>query len=112
MYLVRADDQPTMESGPFETHEEASRFAIGLAKTGQASKVEIFDQDVLSAAQLLHGRVVKMHNSCSIDKYEPLVNAMDHLAGAILNLYRYYDDRADNDKPIPYTVSEDVERRR
>ena len=29
------------ESGPFETHEEASRFAIGLAKTGQAYKTEI-----------------------------------------------------------------------
>ena len=110
MYLVKSyhNDISTV-SGPFETHEEASRFAIGLAKTGQAHGAEIIDQDAISMARMLYRHVEKMRNDCIIEKCGHLGDAMECLsAGVILALERHCEENT----PVPYSVSEDVERRR
>ena len=51
MFTVKAYHPPgkarelSSQSGPFKSREEAERFAIGLAKTGQAYRCEITPSD-------------------------------------------------------------------
>lgn len=66
MYIVKAyhhlqpgfngpfESSSETESGPFETREEAARFATGLAKAGQCYKAEIIPYEYSPDSALTH----------------------------------------------------------
>jgi hypothetical protein len=81
----------TTESGPFEDRDTAERFAVGLAKSGQAYRAEIVAVDLDPGELILEAyRVLQtMHPPLKVGEDRHLVVAMEHLTASRGALHKH-----------------------